>query len=410
MFNQVIIFLSSRQISQVDFNDPSLIDAELVLIASDNEVLSLSRNVKEQFSNIITVPVIYDDGVIYEYDESIVKESIAIWDNYKLSIISFDEGCVELVHSLRTIFNLSKEVNSDMSRFRDKIIMKQRLDEKNIRVPSFIEKVEITILFEDITKKVGLPFVLKPRRSAGSNNVFIINSSSEFENVKLKLGHALTDYEIESYIDGSLFHCDIGIWKGSAIFSECTEYYKPTLAFQSGEPLGGRFMESSLPLRNELIAFTWQALQALDATDGVYHSEIFVCNGELIFLEVGARPPGMLVTTMYQQATGVNLLNLDIRIQQGIPPVKQYTTRQNEAFYLVYPRGIGLVKEINYPSVNTDVCTEFKSTVKIGDEHVGCQSNLDHCAYITCSGEKNALSLAYKQMVQFSPIVYKSCN
>jgi len=38
MINQVIIFLSSRKIGQVDFDDPSLTCSKLVLITAENEM------------------------------------------------------------------------------------------------------------------------------------------------------------------------------------------------------------------------------------------------------------------------------------------------------------------------------------------------------------------------------------
>lgn len=403
-----ILFLSTRQLTQVDFSIPLLGEHDLILVASKQELDRLPDSISSHFSLQFPVSISADDGVIIEYVNNEIVEIIAsIRQSYStVDFICFDEGNVELADTLRQ----NSQSNQNLERFRDKIEMKRWLKKRNIPTPFFIETISGNQGFDEISSKVGTPFVVKPKRSAGSNNIYIIRSEDDFLEVSSSVAGSLNGYEAEEYIDGDLYHCDIALWMGKSIFAECTEYLCPTIDFQSGSPLGGKVMDTNCPLRERLVEFAKISLKALQPSDGVYHMEIFVRNNEtkdLVFLEVGARPPGMLVTTMYENATGINLLNLDILIQTRSVPSDFSFSRQKHAFYLVYPKRNGRVQDLNTPSSHGEIEMNFVSHSVIGEQHEGCFSNLDFCAFITCSAiDKAAIDRAYKYMSEFKPVQY----
>lgn len=405
-----ILFLSTRQLTQVDFTMPLLSEHDLILVASKQEIDRLPDRISSCFTLQFPVSISADDGVIIEYDhDEIIKIIASIRQSYSMvDFICFDEGNVELADSLRQ----KSKSNQNIERFRDKIEMKRWLKKRNIPTPFFIETISENQGFDEISAKVGTPFVVKPKRSAGSNNIYIIRTKNDFLEMKNAVAESLRGYEAEEYIDGDLYHCDIALWMKESIFAECTEYLCPTIDFQSGSPLGGRVMDTNNPLREQLIEFAKASLNALNSSDGVYHMEIFVRNNDakdLVFLEVGARPPGMLVTTMYEKATGVNLLNLDILIQTRSVPNDFSFARQKHAFYLVYPKRNGQVQALNTPSSHGDIEMNFSNHSIIGEQHEGCFSNLDFSAFITCSAvDKAAIDSAYKYMSKFKPVQYAS--
>ena len=405
---KAMVFLSTRQLTQVDFTASIFDDYDLIVIASEQELKRMPSRMADVFSQQLTVPVTANDGVIIEYDQ---QEILHLFDlitgvYVDIDVICFDEGNVELASSLRQHASDKRE----LERFRDKVAMKKWLSDRGVVTPRFLEVLDEQQDYRDIADMLGSPFVVKPKRSAGSNNIYIVRNEADFIRMKKQVGSTPAEYEAEEYIDGDLYHCDVAIWQGESIFAECTEYLCPTIDFQSGSPLGGKVMDVDSTLRHRLIAFAKKSLIAMEAKDGVYHMEIFVRSNEsqdLVFLEVGARPPGMLVTTMYEKATGVNLLNLDILIQTRSVPATFSFSRQQHAFYLVYPKGKGRVSSINAPSMygQLDVC--FSNESSIGDVHKGCFSNLDFCAHITCSGKEKLLTdQAFAQMSQFKPVCY----
>ncbi|KKD00463.1 ATP-grasp domain-containing protein [Photobacterium halotolerans] len=405
-----ILFLSTRQLTQVDFSLPLLGEHDLILVASKQELDRLPDNISSHFTLQFPVSISADDGVIIEYVYNEIVEIVAsIRQSYStVDFVCFDEGNVELADSLRQ----NSKSNQNLERFRDKVEMKKWLKKRNIPTPFFIETISENQRFDEISSKVGTPFVVKPKRSAGSNNIYIIRSKDDFLEVQNTAAGSLSNYEAEEYINGDLYHCDIALWMGESIFAECTEYLCPTIDFQSGSPLGGRVMDTNSPLREQLIEFAKVSLKALESSDGVYHMEIFVRNNDakdLVFLEVGARPPGMLVTTMYEKATGVNLLNLDIMIQTRSVPNDFSFSRKKHAFYLVYPKRNGRVQALNTPSNHCDIEMNFVIHSVIGEQHQGCFSNLDFCAFITCSAvDKAEIDSAYQYMSEFKPVQYAS--
>lgn len=405
---KAMVFLSTRQLTQMHFSMPLFNDYDLIVIASGRELEKLPQTVADVFIHQFPIAITADDGVIIEYDEQEITRIIdSLKESYtNIDIICFDEGNVELADVLRQ--NASEQ--GKLERFRDKVTMKKWLSERHVATPRFLEALDDKHCFQSIADILGSPFVVKPKRSAGSNNIYIVHNEEDFAKVNEQVGAVFSEYEAEEYIDGDLYHCDIGVWQGETIFAECTEYLCPTIDFQSGSPLGGRVMDIDSPLRQRLIIFAKKSLTAMKAKDGVYHMEIFVrCNKtqNLVFLEVGARPPGMLVTTMYEKATGVNLLNLDVLIQTSSVPDDFRFSRQQYSFYLVYPKGFGRVEALRTPSVHDELSMRFTNQSSIGDRHEGCYSNLDSCAYVTCSSQnKSLIDQAFVNMSQFKPVIY----
>ncbi|KMV67098.1 ATP-grasp domain-containing protein [Rosenbergiella epipactidis] len=407
---KAMVFLSTRQLTQVDFSAPLFNDYNLIVIASAQELSQLPQSITEHFVQQFSIAIKANDGVIIEYEQKEIRGIVdSLTGSYAdIDIICFDEGNIELADALRK----NAAGRGNLERFRDKVTMKTCLSETAITTPRFLEVLDDKQGFRGIAEVLGSPFVVKPKRSAGSNNIYIVHNERDFVEVTDQVGTLFSEYEAEEYIDGDLYHCDIAVWQGESIFAECTEYLCPTIDFQTGSPLGGRVMDVDSSLRERLIAFAEKSLAVMQADDGVYHMEIFVRRNqsqELVFLEVGARPPGMLVTTMYENATGINLLNLDILIQTRMVPPGFRFSRQQYAFYLVYPKGAGRVVALKTPALydaNT-LTMKFSNPSIIGEVHDGCRSNLDFSAYVTCSGrEKSIIDQAFTQMSQFKPVTY----
>ena len=405
---KAMVFISTRQLTQVNFTTQHFKDYDLFLIASSQELEQLPSHIAKIFVHQFAVAVTDNDGVIIEYDQREVSNIVdSLKEKYVyMNFICFDEGGVELANYLRQ--NASDE--GELERFRDKIIMKKCLSQGHIATPRFLDVLNDTQDYHDIARTLGARFVVKPKRSAGSNNIYIVCNEIDFIEMRSQINSVLAEFEVEEYIDGDLYHCDIAVWQNKSIFTECTEYLCPTIDFQSGSPLGGKVMDVDSPLRLRLIAFAEKSLSTMKAKDGIYHMEIFVrrdASQSLVFLEVGARPPGMLVTSMYEKATGVNLLNLDILIQTGSSLDSFSFARKQHAFYLVYPKGEGRVESLNTPSKNEELSMLFSTQSTIGDRHKGCSSNLDFCAHVTCSGnDKRLIDQAFTQMSKFKPVNY----
>jgi hypothetical protein len=115
----------------------------------------------------------------------------------------------------------------------------------------------------------------------------------------------------------------------------------------------------------------------------------------------------MLVTRMYELATGVNLLNLDVCIQLGRAGAPAPRRSAEEAFYLVYPTRAGTVARVNAAPADPALRIEYRCHAKAGDRHKACTSNLDFSATLVCAGRGEALAHRYRQAAAYQPVSYR---
>lgn len=408
-----LIFISSRQVTLLDFDQYPLKGASLNLVLSDAELTLLDDNIVNEFSNVLTVPVLKDDGVLYAYDvEGTIKAvSTLILPESINAIVCFDEGNVMTAAYAREAFGVNGSRPDVVSNFRNKVRMKEILNAEGVKLPRFMALDQSEdVGYNDLKEQLGLPFVIKPVESAGSNGINIISNNEDYRRFVKKIREVSLGYEAESYIQGRLYHCDITFCNSEIIYCQCTEYLESTIQFQEGVPLGGRVMQTSESLWSRLMDFTRRSLNALGATNGSFHTEVFVNDqGELVFLESGARPPGMLVTKMYKVATGVNILNLDVAVQldHQLEEVKSEPCKYS--FYLMYPKRVGVVMDTNncIDFQNDSVSIEYSCYSNAGEIHEGCYSNLDFCASVIGSGkDKASFNDLYAKMAVFEPLVY----
>ena len=409
-----IVFISSRQLGQVEFGTYPLKEATLHLILSKEEKVNLPNEISAEFESVTEISVNKNDGVIAEYDQQSVIAAVqrVIQPNKKNALVCFDEGNVAVSDAARCQFKLTNQAHTNIELFRNKLKMKQAVKAAGLKTPDFISLENPDMIeFENLKELLDIPFVIKPVDSAGSNDVYVIKDEEQLSRAQKRIIGLDTVFEAESFIDGALYHCDIALFNREVVFQECTEYLASTIEFQSGTPLGGQYVGPTRAIRNTLIEFARKGLNALQAGDGVYHMEIFVNkNAEPVFLECAARPPGMLVTKMYHKATGVNLLNLDVSIQLGRVRTEKKGQLTNSAFYLVYPKGTGVVSRLHpQPTIPNEIQVEFKYSTKLGDIHRGCRSNIDYTSTVVASASDfKALDQYYAQMAKFIPLSYLS--
>lgn len=413
-----LIFLSTRQLAQFDFEDAALVGWQRILVAPQAEVSKLPASMLGLFDVITFLQQVRFDGVLYFYDPVEVKTIInALVDGvHALEIVCFDEGNTDLAHELRCVLGCLTPDCEDPSLFRDKIHMKETLKAAGICIPKFVRLDKENASEEswaDMVAKLGQKMVIKPVASAGTNSVFVVDCEDAFVSSLRTIKSVAMDFEAEEYIDGHLFHCDVLLVDGVPLFTECTEYLAAPHLFQQGLPLGGIVLPLDCPLRQKLIEFTLGALCTLRARRGSYHTEIFVRAGfanELVFLECGARPPGMLVACMYEWATGINLLNADVSMRLGhglnLPEGRQRCA----AFYLMYPKGVGTVLSLEKPEIPQSIRVSFSDHVLQGDIHTGCYSNIDYTNSVVAAGEPRQLAKFYDDMKVFKPIIYCQQN
>lgn len=239
-------------------------------------------------------------------------------------IIPFDDVEVEAAAHLREHFRVPGMGDTRARVFRDKLAMRVQAEEAGIPVPPFVGVIH----HEDIrrfTERVPPPWMLKPRMEASSTGIKKIESVDDLWRTIEQLGDLASHHLLEKYLPGEVGHVDSIVTEGKTVFAEVHRNGIPPFDVSHS---GGVFSTYTLDRTSP----DWAAAEALNAKvlatfgylRGVSHLEYIKhqVDGQLYFLESGARVGGAHVADVVEAATGINLWAewADIEIDKGTVP------------------------------------------------------------------------------------------
>jgi len=178
--------------------------------------------------------------------------------------------------------------------FRDKGEMKRVLDANGVRTPHHF-RASTASECREAAERIGFPLIIKPIAGAGSADTHRVEDSVDLERVLGLIRH-VPEVSVEEFIDGEEFTFDT-ICAGGKILYYNIAWYRP-------RPLIGRTVQwispQTITLRDpetpELAGGRRMGRAVLDALgyrEGFTHMEWFrKSDGETVFGEIGARPPG----------------------------------------------------------------------------------------------------------------------
>lgn len=221
-----------------------------------------------------------------------------LWEPYML-----------LAARLREEFGLPGMTRAQTEPFRDKELMKTVLDRAGLRTPRH-ESTETVAGVWAAAERIGFPLIVKPIDGAGSADTYRVDSVAGLNEVLPMLGH-VRQVSVEEFIDAEEFTYDT-ICAGGQILFENICWYRP-------RPLQARSHEWISPMTialRDLSAPDLQAgrqlgvdvLRALGFRDGFTHMEWYrQADGEVVFGEIGARPPGGRTVDLMNYVTDADL-------------------------------------------------------------------------------------------------------
>ncbi len=193
--------------------------------------------------------------------------------------------------------------------FRDKERMKQVLDAAGIRTP-WHSRARTAGEVRSAASQVGFPLIVKPISGAGATDTYRIDSAEELERIIPRLVD-VPEVSVEEFIDGEEFTFDT-VSAGGRVLYENIAFYRPRPIEEKKHQW---ISPSSICLRDidapELQAgrrMGYAVLQALGFRTGFSHMEWYRrADGEVVFGEIGARPPGARMVDAMNFASDVDL-------------------------------------------------------------------------------------------------------
>jgi hypothetical protein len=178
--------------------------------------------------------------------------------------------------------------------FRDKERMKQVLDAAGIRTPHHLPATTVAGCWE-AAERIGFPVILKPISGAGSADTYRVDDSDGLRDVLPRLAH-IPMVSVEEFIDGEEYTFDTVTVDGRIAYHNIAWYRPRPLIARSNEWISPQVIalrdvdDASLAGG---VRMGYDVIRALDFRTGFTHMEWYrKADGEVVFGEIGARPPG----------------------------------------------------------------------------------------------------------------------
>ena len=222
------------------------------------------------------------------------------------------EPYMMLAAHIRASFGLPGMTAEQTLPFRDKERMKQVLDAAGIRTPRHASTSTVAGAWE-AAERLGFPQIVKPIAGAGSADTYRVDSAEELDTVLAMVRH-VAEVSVEEFVEAEEFTHDT-VCAGGEILFENVCWYRP-------RPLHARSHEWVSPMTVALRDLDDERLQAgramgrgvlaaLGFQAGFAHMEWYLkADGEVVFGEIGARPPGGRTVDVMNYATDGDLFRV----------------------------------------------------------------------------------------------------
>ena len=226
---------------------------------------------------------------------SVLSTAVAIAERIDVHRVeSLWEPLMILAARIREALGVTGMSEVETVPFRDKEAMKQLLDRAGIRTPHHYRartSSEVWNAFEQI----GFPAIIKPIAGAGSIDTFRVNDRAQVESVISAISH-VEEVSVEEFVEGEEFTFDTICSGGRVLFYNICWYRPRPLIGKQNEWISQQTVVLRDPDVEHLAVGRQLGLRVLDVMnvrDGFMHMEWYLKpDGEAVFGEIGARPPG----------------------------------------------------------------------------------------------------------------------
>lgn len=212
-------------------------------------------------------------------------------------IVALDEFDMETAATLREHLRIPGMGLTTMRYFRDKLAMRMRALDRQIRVPDFVPVVNHDDIRYYLDHVPG-PWVLKPRQEASAIGIKKIHTPAELWPILDQLGDKQSNHLLERFVPGNVFHVDSVVSENEVVFANVSRYGKPPMNVAHGGVFTTYTVQRGSQGDADLRAMNRDLIAALGLLRGVAHAEFIHAHedGNFYFLECAARVGGAYIT------------------------------------------------------------------------------------------------------------------
>ncbi|MFF5705159.1 acetyl-CoA carboxylase biotin carboxylase subunit family protein [Streptomyces sp. NPDC012794] len=297
------------------------LDGGVVVIAARDRIEGAREQVPDGDGGYRRL-VVLDD---FEDEALLDHVALELAEEYGVThVIAPHEADLLRAARLREKFGLPGQLPGEVLPFRDKLLMKRRLEAAGIEVAPYSLPGTVDAA-RDFADEHGLPLVLKARDGFGSIGLRIVTTADELEQHLAEAFPPGTapreDLLAEAYVPGRMCHVDGVVVGGRTVMAWPSQYQYDLSSFRA-DP-GARVdltLAPSDPLTPRLLEVAQEALDALGGpADYCFHAEVFhTPDDRLVVCEVASRPAGARIREVLHAVFGVHPVELAVRAHTGL--------------------------------------------------------------------------------------------
>ncbi|GIF16722.1 ATP-grasp domain-containing protein [Actinoplanes teichomyceticus] len=298
-------------------------DGDVVIVAARDKLEAFGERVPPDHLGFRHLEVLDD------YERDMPGRAAALAEQHRVShVLAPHEADLQVAAALRERRGLAGPYPGDILPFRDKLVMKRLAGAAGIPVAPYAAASDAGQVRAFVAEH-GLPVVLKQRAGYNSIGLRIVRDEAGLEAVLAEAfgpGRSRDDLIVESFVAGRMCHVDGFVRAGRTAVAWPSQYQYDLASF--GTDPGPRVdlaLDPQDPLTDRLLTLVDRVLAALTdrsgrLTDHAFHAEVFhTPDDRLVLCEIACRSSGGKVREVFEVLFGVNLAELEVRTQLGLP-------------------------------------------------------------------------------------------
>ena len=276
-----------------------------VIGIGDQSTSALPEMARDALTHYIHVGSLADEGAVMGEVAALARQVRierveCLWEPYMI-----------LAARLREALGLPGLTVEQTVPFRDKERMKQLLDEDGLRTPWHVDATTVSDVWA-AAERIGYPLIVKPIAGAGSADTYRVDAAADLDTVLPMLRH-VSRVSVEEFIDAEEFTYDTICANGQVLFENICRYTPRPLQTMQHEwisPVTMALRNIDDPYLQGGRQLGLAVLKSLGFRDGFTHMEWYrKFDGEVVFGEIGARPPGGRTVDVMNYATDADLFS-----------------------------------------------------------------------------------------------------
>jgi biotin carboxylase len=259
-----------------------------VIGVGDQPPAALPEKARRALAAYVQVRSLFDEA-------QAVREIVAELNGRRIDRVESNwEPLMLLAARLREALGVPGLTVEETVPFRDKEMMKRKLDAAGIRTPRHFAATTSAQCWE-AAERIGFPVIVKPIAGAGSADTYRCDSPDDLRDALPRLAH-VREVSVEEFVDGEEFTFDTVTIDGAIAYWNVAWYRPRPLIARTNEWISPQVIALRDVGAAQLaggVKMGFDVIRALGFRSGFTHMEWYLKrDGEVVFGEIGARPPG----------------------------------------------------------------------------------------------------------------------